>query len=247
MPETITIRVYEELNDFLHYSRRKKAFTYAYSGKRTIKDILEGLGIPHTEIDLILANGASVDFGYTPRTGDYISAYPVFETLDISQVTRLRPEPLRVTRFITDVHLGTLARYLRMAGFDTCYRNDLSDQEIIEISLQERRIILTRDLALLKNGKVTHGSFVRSTKPAVQLKEIIGRFGIEQLMSPFSRCTECNGILEQVPSEAVAGRIKANALLFFSEFWQCRSCRKVYWRGSHYQNMLKLLEGLRKT
>ena len=122
MPRQITIRFYEELNDFLHKSLRKKAFTHSFTGTPTVKDIIESLGIPHTEIDLILANGNPVGFNYKPSGGDYVSVYPIFESLDISGTTRLRPKPLRFIRFILDVHLGKLARYLRMLGFDVSER-----------------------------------------------------------------------------------------------------------------------------
>jgi hypothetical protein len=183
--DTITIRFYEELNDFLHYSRRKKAFDFLTRGKRTIKDIIESLGVPHTEVDLILANGISVNFDYHPANKDYISVYPVFEAIDISPIVYLRPKPLRETRFILDVHLGPLARYLRMLGFDTYYRNDLDDHEIIHLSLSEKRIILTRDLFILKNGRVTHGYYVRNTNPGKQLQEIVNRFDLKRQIHPF--------------------------------------------------------------
>lgn len=244
MAKTITIRVYEELNDFLHYSRRKKAFSFSFTIKRTLKDIIESLGIPHTEIDLILVNGEPVSFGYYPENGDYVSVYPIFETLDISAVTHLRPKPLREPRFILDVHLGRLTRYLRLTGFDSYYRNDLEDNEIIRISLEEQRIILTRDLPLLKNGLVTHGYFVRETSPKNQIREIIQRFDLKNYMQPFTRCIECNGMIVAVDKELVQNKIRTNTLKYISEFYQCKSCGKIYWKGSHYSRMLHILENL---
>jgi uncharacterized protein with PIN domain len=240
----ITIRVYEELNDFIHYSRRKKAFSFPFTGKRTVKDIVESIGIPHTEVDLILANGNPVTFSYYPGPGDYLSVYPVFESLDIGTVTRLRPEPLRETRFILDVHLGTLARYLRMTGFDCVYRNNLEDNEIIHIALEQKRIILTRDLPLLKNGKVTHGYFVRSTNPLKQLHEIVGRFDLGKKLDPFSRCMECNGQLEKTDREAVKNKVRPKTLLYIEEYYRCQSCGKVYWKGSHHRRMEQMIGGL---
>ncbi len=238
MPDVITIRFYEELNDFLHYSRRKKAFSFVLSGKRTIKDIIEALGIPHTEVDLILANQVPVRFDYHPQHEDYISVYPVFETIDITHINLLRPKPLRETRFILDVHLGTLARYLRLLGFDTLYQNDFEDREIIEISVADQRIILTRDLPILKNGKVTHGYFVRETNPMKQLREIIRRFDLKDQYHPFNRCLECNGTIEQVNKEEVAGLLLPKTRKAFHEFFRCRSCKKIYWKGSHYERMM---------
>lgn len=241
MASTVTIRVYEELNDFLHYSRRKKPVSIIFIGKRTIKDIIEALGIPHTEVDLILVNGTSVDFGYYPVDQDYISVYPVFESLDIGTVTRLRPAPLRETKFILDVHLGTLARYLRLAGFDSYYRNNLADDEIIRISLAEQRIILTRDLPLLKNGQVTHGYFVRNTSPKRQFAEILQRFDLKGQLKPFTRCMDCNGMIESVDKESVRGHVQPNTFQYISEYYRCRSCGKIYWKGSHYERMAGML------
>lgn len=186
MPDSITIRFYEELNDFLHYSRRKKAFSFMLTGKRTIKDIIESLGVPHTEVDLILANQKPVQFDYHPEKDDFISVYPVFEAIDISSINLLRPRPLRETKFVLDVHLGTLARYLRLLGFDTYYRNNLKDEEIIDLSITEQRIILTRDLFILKNGKVTHGYFVRETNPKKQIVEIVRRFDLKDQFKSFT-------------------------------------------------------------
>jgi hypothetical protein len=196
MNDMITIRFYEELNDFLHYSKRKKAFSFTLEVKRSIKDIIESLGVPHTEVDLILVNQNPVNFDYHPVKDDYISVYPVFESFDISKINLLRPEPLREVKFILDVHLGTLARYLRMAGFDTLYRNDLKDEEIIDTGVSERRIILTRDRQILKNKRVTHCHYVRNTNPRKQLAEIIRRFDIKDQINPFHRCMMCNGIID---------------------------------------------------
>jgi len=187
MPDSITIRFYEELNDFLHYSRRKKAFNFILTGKKTIKDIIESLGIPHTEVDLILVNQKPVQFDYRPVKDDFISVYPVFEAIDISSINLLRPKPLREPKFVLDVHLGTLAKYLRLLGFDILYRNNFEDAELINLSLSEQRIILTRDICILKNGKVTHGYFVRETNPGKQLKEIIRRFDLKDQINPFLR------------------------------------------------------------
>lgn len=244
MPDSITIRFYEELNDFLHYTRRKKAFSFALEGRRTIKDIVESLGVPHTEIDLILANGKPVHFDYHPVNEDFISVYPVFEAIDISSINLLRPSPLRETKFVLDVHLGTLARYLRLLGFDSYYRNNLEDDEIIELSLAEQRIILTRDLLILKNGRVTHGCFVRQTNPKKQIVDIVRRFDLKDQFKPFSLCLECNGRIIKVDKSAIVSELRENTRKAFEEFYQCRDCRRIYWKGSHYERMLTMIEGL---
>jgi uncharacterized protein len=244
VPDSITIRFYEELNDFLHYTRRKKAFNFLLTGRRTIKDIIESLGVPHTEVDLILANQKPVQFDYHPERDDFISVYPVFEAIDISSINLLRPRPLRETKFVLDVHLGSLARYLRLLGFDTCYRNDLKDEEIIDLALTGQRIILTRDLFILKNGKVTHGYFVRETNPKKQIVEIVRRFDLKDQFKPFSLCLECNGRIIKVNKSSIVSELRENTRKAFLEFYRCKDCRRIYWKGSHYERMLKMVEGL---
>jgi len=237
MPKSVTIRFYEELNDFLPKRRRKTTFEYLFFGNPSVKDITEANGVPHTEVDLILVNGTSVEFSFRPEHGDRISVYPVFECIDISPVNRLRPEPLRKTRFILDVHLGKLARYLRMLGFDTLYRNDFEDNEIISIAAAEKRIILTRDIGILKNGSVTHGYYLRSVRPDVQIREVVQRFDLKNKISASTRCIECNGIIRAADTESVIMMVPQNTRRFFHAFFQCDSCKKVYWEGSHFKKI----------
>ena len=245
MSVTINIRFYEELNDFLANRRKKKAFEHTFSGRPDIKDIVESLGVPHGEIDLILANGNSVDFKYKPGEGDVISVYPQFESIDIAKVVRLRPEPLRITRFILDVHLGKLCKYMRMLGFDCYYNKKLNDEEIISMALAEHRIILTRDIPLLKHGSVMHGYWVRNEDPLKQLNEVIMRFDLQHNLKPFQRCMECNGELTHVHKQDIIELLNPGTIKHFDEFFQCGQCKRVYWKGSHYDNMLKMVEGLR--
>lgn len=180
-------RFYAELNDFLPPERRMASVARPFVDAAPVKDMIESLGVPHTEVDLILANGVSVDFAYVVRDGDRLSVYPVFEALDITPLVRLRPRPLRESRFVLDTHLGRLARYLRMAGFDTLYRNDYSDAELARISLAEKRILLTRDAGLLNRGMVTHGYYVRETTVRRQFAEVMRRFDLRGSVRPFTR------------------------------------------------------------
>lgn len=245
VPERIVeFRFYEELNDFLPKEKRKKSFSYKFRHNQNVKDAIEALGVPHAEVDLILVNGATQDFSYTLQNADYISVYPVFESLDISEVTILRPKPLRETKFILDVHLGKLCKYLRMLGFDTYYRNNLQDDEIVKIALDENRIILTRDIGILKNGQVSHGYWVRSQHSDKQLSEVIRRFDLRLHIQPFLRCISCNGLIESVVKSKIEHRLNDNTRAYFTEFYQCRSCGKVFWEGSHYENMKKFMDNL---
>lgn len=165
------IRFYAELNDFLPPEKRQTTITYTFWEQPAVKDVIESFGIPHTEVDLILVNNESADFYYRVQPGDYISVYPVFESLDITPVVKVRPSPLREVRFILDAHLGKLATYLRLAGFDSVYSATFSDPEIVTLAQKERRIILTRDRGLLMRTAVTHGYYVRSTEPRIQLRK----------------------------------------------------------------------------
>jgi len=244
-PERIAkFRFYEELNDFLPKEKQKKCFPYAFKYNQSVKDAIEALGIPHAEVDLILVNGNSQDFTYTLKNGDYISVYPVFESIDISGVTRLRAKPLREIKFVLDVHLGKLCKYLRMLGFDTYYRNNLGDDEIVRISTTENRIILTRDIGILKNGKVLHGYWVRSQDSKKQLWEVVQRFDLNDQLRPFYRCIVCNGLINPVEKKDIEHLLRENTKAFFNNFYQCQTCGKIYWEGSHFENMQEFVENV---
>jgi len=234
---TIIFRFYAELNDHLKPAFRKKEVPLRYHFGQTVKDAVEKLGVPHGEVDLILANGHPVGFSYRLKKGDYISVYPVFESFDISPVIRLHPKPLRKVRFILDSHLGKLARMLRLLGFDTLYRNDYKDEEVIRLASQEKRIILTRDRGLLMRKEVTHGYFLRNTRPLKQLEETVTRFQLKNHIKPFARCAVCNGEIISVTKEAVLDRLPGNTAKYYNEFFTCTACGKVYWKGSHYERL----------
>ena len=226
-------RFYEELNDFLPPARRKRAFEWRFRGTPSVKDTIEAIGVPHTEIDLILVDGRSVGFGHRLLGGERVAVYPVFERIDITPLVRLRPQPLRVTRFVLDVHLGTLARHLRLLGFDTLWRNDLDDESIIAHARSGPRIILTRDKGILKDGRVTHGYWLRATEPLAQLDEVVRALDLGGQFSPFSRCLDCNGLLAPLPRHLAARHVPLQVFLVYRDFRRCEGCGRVYWPGSH--------------
>ena len=244
MPVTVTFRFYEELKDFLPKDKRSQPFTIALNGNPSVKDTIEALGIPHTEVDLILVNSKPVEFSYRLKDKDYISVYPVFESLDISDITILRNNGLRNPKFILDTHLGKLARYLRLAGFDTFYCNDLEDSEIIKISLDDNRIILTRDKGILKNSSVTHGYYIRSQKPKEQIKEVIRRFDLESLIKSFTICSSCNGKIVTVSKDLIFKQLKSLTKKHYNRFYMCSECKKIYWEGSHYRRIKDFINSL---
>jgi uncharacterized protein with PIN domain len=237
-------RFYEELNDFLPADKHKTCFRSPFSGNPSVKDTIQAMGVPHIAIDLILVDGQSVNFSHRLRGGERVAVYPVFERLDISPVIRLRPKPLRDTRFILDVHLGKLARYLRMLGFDAAYDRNWNNSMLIDLSLRHERIILTRGLGILKQSRVTHGYWLRHFEPRKQLQEVLLALDLFRQLQPFTRCMDCNGRIHPADKAVIRRQIDPNIFQQFKEFRQCRDCRKIYWRGSHYKSMLQLVSEL---
>ena len=240
-----SFRFYAELNDFLHPQRRGERFTHRYAGRVSVKDMIESLGVPHTEVDLILVNGESVDFSRLVENGDIVSVYPVFEAIDISAVLRVRPEPLRTISFVVDVHLGGLARSLRMLGFDTHYERDSSDEELADLATRGR-ILLTKDRGLLKRNAVTHGYYVRSKDAMEQVLEVLRRFDLASHINPFVRCLHCNGMLRPVAKETIEHRLEAQTNRYYEEFALCSICDRVYWKGSHHAAMTRQVQSIRE-
>lgn len=242
--EQLTIRFYEELNDFLPRQQQKRSFELSVDRKASIKDVIESLGVPHTEVELILVNGESVSFSYQVSDGDRVSVYPVFESFDIRPLIRLRPEPLRKLIFVIDANLGKLAQYLRLLGFDCLYRNDYQDAEIAAISSAQQRVLLTRDRRLLRRKIITHGYFVRSDQPRQQAKEVLKRFNLYRDAQPFSRCARCNGLLLLIDKSEIIDKLEPLTRQHYDEFKICEHCGQIYWPGSHYQRALVLLHEL---
>ncbi|MGZ4897148.1 MAG: Mut7-C RNAse domain-containing protein [Candidatus Angelobacter sp.] len=233
-------RFYGPLNDFLPPQPCSALFTHSFLLPGSVKDMIEAFGVPHTEVDLILANGHSVDFSYRVQDGDRIAVYPAFFVIDISALSGVQRAPDRFW-FVLDGHLGSLAGYLRILGFDALYRNDWDDEELARISAQEGRILLTRDRGLLKRGSVTYGYFIRATAPRRQLQEVIRRYGLRPLVQPFVRCIRCNGLLRAIDKESVRSRLPERIAKHFVEFTMCDSCGRVYWQGSHFHHMKRFL------
>jgi uncharacterized protein len=240
-------RFYAELNDFLPPGRRFRTFTHTFERTPSVKDMIESFGVPHTEVDLILLNGESVDFGRLVDHEDRISVYPVFESVDIAPILRLRPQPLREPRFVADENLGGLARNLRLLGFDTVFARGHSDAEIARTSRSERRTLLTRDVGLLKRRELTHAYFVRSTEPREQVVEVLQRLDLFGAMAPFSRCLTCNGELRPVEKAEIEHRIEPDTKRYFREFQTCSGCNRVYWKGSHYERMTEFVDDVRSA
>ncbi|PKL51390.1 MAG: twitching motility protein PilT [Candidatus Riflebacteria bacterium HGW-Riflebacteria-2] len=237
----VLVRFYEELNDFIRADWRKQQIERQLGHCTTVKDLIESFGVPHTEVDLILVNGNAVDFAHRVADGDMISVYPVFESFDISDVTRLQERPLRDLRFIADCHLGKLAGKMRLLGLDVEYRNDIDDEELVAAVVNDKKVLLSRDRRLLMRKVIDRGYLVRSQNPDEQIAEVIKRFDLGRQLQPFTRCALCNGMLERVEKAAVLHRLEPKTKLYFDDFFQCQSCRQVYWQGSHLAAINQLI------
>lgn len=242
-----TFRFYAELNDHLPPSLQYRSVERRLLLPASVKDVVESLGVPHTEVDLVLVNGESSDFSRLIRNGDRVAVYPVFESLDITPVLHLRPQPLREPKFVLDVHLGRLAGYLRMLGFDTLYANRANDPELVNISAQQGRILLTRDRGVLKHSLVTRGYWLRETDSRRQAEEVLRRFDLARSLHLFTRCMVCNEPLIPVSKAEVERKVPQRILEWCNEFQQCPACGRVYWEGSHYQRMRLWIEQLVAT
>lgn len=243
-PARAEVRFYAELNDHLPAELRHKTLEKPFVVPGSVKDLIESCGVPHTEVELIVVNGGSVGFSYIVRNGDRVAVYPMFESLDITPELRVRPAPLRDPRFVLDVHLGRLAAYLRMLGFDALYRNSFKDPELVRISAGEQRILLTRDRGLLMHGAVSRGYWIRQTGSRRQLAEVIERFDLGRQARPFTRCMACNEPLRETTKAGAAGRVPQRILAAHDDFRECCACGRIYWPGSHHSRMQQWIRQL---
>lgn len=241
---TATFRFYEELNDFLAPDRRGHEFACPCARAATTKHMIEALGVPHTEVELVLLNGESVGFGELLRDGDRVAVYPKFEALDVTPLVRVRERPLRVTRFVADAHLGGLAHLLRMTGFDTLYDNNFRDEEIERIASEQGRIVLTRDRDLLKRRGVTHGCYVHSLQSSQQFREVFDRLDLARSTRPFTLCLSCNEPLHPIDKALVEPMLPPRVRQSYNRFSTCDVCRRVFWEGSHWQRMRAMVDDL---
>jgi len=217
------------LSVFLDRAKRGQAFEYDCARAATLRNAIEALGVPHTEVGALRVNGEPATLQRTVREGDYVEV----------ETTKSGSDP--DLRFVADAHLGGLARFLRMLGFDTLYCNAFSDEEIRRLAETEGRIVLTRDRELLKCREITRGAYVRALKPEAQLREVALRYGLEAHARPFSLCLACNLPLQPAERNAVAARVPRAVLELHEHFVRCPGCNGVFWPGSHYRRMLSAL------
>jgi uncharacterized protein len=239
--EQAKFEFYGNLNDFLPPEQQQVEFTHYFKARSSVKDMIESLGVPHPEVGLILVNRVSVDFSYLVQQDDRVQVYPVFAAI-AGFSSQVRPKPLQPIRFVLDVHLGKLATYLRLLGFDVWYRNDTADEELANLSHQQQRVLLTQDRGLLKRKIVTYGYFVRSQDPQQQVVEVLQRYQLMDAVAPLTRCLRCNGSLHAVDKELIQAELPPLTRLFYNEFAQCQQCQKIYWKGAHFDRMQQLIQ-----
>lgn len=233
--DAATFRFYADLNDFLPSAWQQQAFPYpVHDGQQSVKHLIEAIGVPHTEVELILVNGRSTNFHYLVQANDTVSIYPPFTTIDAAPLVQLRPSLSPPHRFVLDNHLGKLTRYLRLLGLDALYFNDAADDaELAQIAHDEKRILLTRDHGLLKRSNVIYGYCLRTRDSEKQVTAVLHRFHLHDQITPWTRCLRCNGLLQSVAKEAILHRLEPKTKLYFQAFQICHDCQQIYWQGSH--------------
>lgn len=243
-PRAAQFRFYGSLRDLVASrasSAPQEPIRYTFWGEPAVKDAIEAQGVPHPEVDLVLIDGEPVSFDHPLSEGSRVSVYPWIQSLP-RPARSLRPPVPSPPPFVCDVHLGQLARYLRMLGFDTRYDTDNTDAYLADVSATENRILLTRDRGLLKRSKVRLGLFVRAQEPRTQIEEVIARLDASRAAEPLSLCIQCNTRLEAASPDAVDEQVPPRAREAHDEYVQCPSCESVYWAGTHVERMRRLID-----
>lgn len=229
------------LADFVP-SARGNPIRYGFRGSPAVKDAIEALGVPHVEVNAILVNGKASTFDRPLQGGDQVWVHPHDAPPECASWLHLQPSLPEAITFLADVHLGRLARTLRLLGFDTLHDGSWTDAAVVRIARAEDRIVLTRDRQILKHGNLLRGYWVRSTDPHTQIREVVLRFDLAHRARPFSRCSACNGLLRHVAKEIVLDRIPPRTALWRDEYVECPSCLRLYWWGSHAERLRHLVE-----
>ncbi len=221
-----------ELAMFVPQGRRAQATKVVTDGVSSLGHVVESLGVPLTEVGGLVVDGREVPASHVPTAG---------ESVEVRTVERPQRVPGAPLRFLVDVHLGTLARRLRLLGVDAAYEStDIGDPALAACSAAERRVMLSRDRGLLRRRELWAGAFVYSTQPDDQLRDVLGRF--EPELRPWTRCTACNGMLKEAAKEEVADRLEGGTQRSYDVFAQCEECGRVYWRGAHHDRLDAIVE-----
>lgn len=239
---SVTLRFSPDLDPFLLPQQRGVTLPFPLVEIAPVKHPIEALGVPHTEVDAIVVNGHGVTLEHRLFGGERIHVYSLLDLTPGGPLTALRPAVPRPPRFVLDTHLGRLAGYLRLFGFDALYRNDYADDQLARISAAEERVLLTRDRGLLKRKIVVFGHWVRDTRPRRQLLDILRRYDLAPQVAPWTRCVRCNGLLAHVDKADVVRQLQPKTKLYYDRFQRCGDCGQVFWQGSHFDHMQNLVD-----
>ncbi|WP_405535435.1 Mut7-C ubiquitin/RNAse domain-containing protein [Streptomyces sp. NBC_00075] len=229
----IVISFAPELRLFVPAERRAGRTTVVTDGSSSLGHVVESLGVPLTEAGRLLVDGREMPVSHVPVAG---------ETVEVAAVVRPQRVPGAPLRFLLDVHLGTLARRLRLLGVDAAYESeDIGDPALAAQSAAERRVLLSRDRGLLRRRELWAGAYVYSDRPDDQLRDVLDRFA--PALVPWTRCTACNGRLERADKETVGERLEHGTRRTYDVFAQCVDCERLYWRGAHHARLEAIVAG----
>ena len=226
--ELVEVEFAPELRFFLPNRFRSGLATVHPDGTSSLGHVIQSLGVPLTEVGSLRVDGRRPEPAYRPAPGDHVEVHPV-----------ARPQPLPAPRFLLDVHLGALARRMRLVGLDTAYSNDLDDVDLVEQANDERRAALTKDRGLLQRRHLWFGAYVRHDRPDDQLADVLDRFAPE--LRPWTRCPACNGLLAEVQKHQVEELLQPGTRRTYDQFSRCGSCGRVYWRGAHSDRLAAIV------
>ena len=229
------------LQDFTGQAQVNKTFSLNPSAK----DMIESCGVPHVEVFGLIVNRSEKPLSYNVQDGDTLIVFPKKESGQSVNCDNIRKADDLPSQFIADVHLGKLSRYLRLMGIDTLYSNDAADADIVDTAISQQRAALTRDIGLLKYGRLNYGYWLRSTDLDTQLSEVIRFFDLNNHFRPFTRCMNCNGRLDPVSKKAVESDLPPRVKESFEEFRQCRECGQIYWKGTHFEKLVKKVKRIK--
>jgi uncharacterized protein with PIN domain len=244
-PFGVRLHVRGSLSFFAKGADQESVIERELNEPASVKDVIEACGVPHPEVDRILVNGEPVGFAQVLRNNSSVDVYPVLVTDE-----PLPGEPLQrrhADRFVADGHLGKLSRNLRLLGFDVSYDNRAHDPDLLEVMQRESRALLTRDRRLLMHAVVQDGYCPRSDDPNEQTIEVIRRFDLAGQIKPFTRCLQCNAILQPVDKAEIIDQLEPLTRIYYEEFRRCTGCGKIFWRGSHFSKLEGFLERFRGT
>jgi uncharacterized protein with PIN domain len=242
-PFKVRLRFHGDLSVFLGSKAGEAVIERRLAEKTSIKDVIESCGVPHPEVDLILADEQTVGFDHTLANDTKVEVFPV-ENRGTYR-TNKQLQAVGIVRFVADGHLGSLTRNLRLLGFDVAYCQNADDRQLLEVMARENRALLTRDRRLLMHAIVQNGYWPRSQNADEQTIEVVRRFDLSELIAPFTRCLRCNAPLEAVAKADIIGKLEPLTKIHYHQFRRCPDCKQIYWSGSHFPKLQRRVEEIR--